>query len=67
MKILKNTLKVDFWDTDKMANQIVALLNHKSLKKVMSEKGQGEVNKLTWEEPVKRCVDLYKRVIRDKN
>ncbi|MCK4997406.1 glycosyltransferase family 4 protein [Candidatus Pacearchaeota archaeon] len=65
-EILRNTLKVDFWDTDKMANQIVALLNHKSLKKVMSEKGQTEVNSLTWDEPVRRCVDLYKKVIRDR-
>jgi glycosyltransferase involved in cell wall biosynthesis len=65
-EILDNTLKVDFWDTDKMANQIVALLNHNSLNKTMSKEALKEVNKLTWDKPVKRCVEIYKEMLRDK-
>ncbi len=61
-EILTNVFKVDFWDTDKMANQIVSLLNHKELHSTMKKEGLDEVNKLTWDRPAKRCVDLYKEL-----
>lgn len=62
-EILKNTLKVDFWDTDKMASQIVALLEHNSLNKEMSKHGNREVRGLTWDKPAKRCVEIYEELI----
>ena len=61
-EILKNTLKVDFWDIDKMSNQVAALLKYNSLNNTMGKEGLKEVNKLTWDVPAKRCVDIYKEL-----
>ena len=62
-EILKNALKVDFWDVDQIANNIVALLNYKVLHNAMTDNGLEEVNGLNWDEPAKRCVDIYKKVL----
>ncbi len=61
-EILNNVFKVDFWDTDKMANQIVSLLKHNELHNTMKKEGLSEVNKLTWDKPARRCVDIYKEL-----
>lgn len=60
---ISNSIKVDFWDTDRIADSIVALLKYGVLNKVMSEEGLDEVNRLTWDKPAARCVDLYRKVI----
>lgn len=62
-EILNNVFKVDFWDTDKMANQIVSLLKHSALHNTMKREGLNEVNRLTWDKPARRCVDIYKELI----
>jgi len=62
-EVTKNVLKVDFWDVDQIANNIVALLNHEVLNNTMADEGLDEVNGLTWDKPAKRCVDLYKKVL----
>lgn len=61
-EILSNVFKVDFWDTDKMANQIVSVLNHKELHSTMKKEGRSEVDRLTWDKPARRCVDIYKEL-----
>ena len=61
-EILNNVFKVDFWDINKMSNQVAALLNYTSLNKTLGEAGKKEVGKLTWEEPAKRCVDIYREL-----
>ena len=63
-EILSNVLKVDFWDTHKMADQIVSILRHNELSNTMKKEGLSEVNKLTWDKPARRCVDIYKELTR---
>jgi glycosyltransferase involved in cell wall biosynthesis len=65
-EILSNVLKVDFWDTDRMADQIVSVLRHKELSGTMKKEGKSEVEKLTWDKPARRCVDIYKDLIGKK-
>ncbi len=65
-EILNNVFKVDFWDSDMMANQIVSLLKHNALSNTMKREGYSEVNKLTWDKPARRCVDIYKELTEKK-
>ncbi|MCD4771054.1 glycosyltransferase family 4 protein [archaeon] len=65
-EILNNVFKVDFWDIDKMANQIVSLLKYNELHNTMKKEGLDELNKLTWDEPARRCVDIYKELTRKR-
>ena len=63
-EVLRNTLKVDFWDIDEMANQIISVIRHAPLKETMSENGLVEMDKMGWELPAQKCVDAYSQVIR---
>ncbi|MDH3728886.1 MAG: glycosyltransferase family 4 protein, partial [Myxococcales bacterium] len=42
-EVLRNALKVDFWDVDKMASQIVALLELPELRRVIVELAREEI------------------------
>ena len=62
-EILKHAIKIDFWDIDKMANAIYALLNYPALAKTIGENGLKEANSLRWEESAKHVYNIYKSVL----
>ena len=59
----KNCLKVDFWDTDEMANKIVSLLKYDPLRKTMAQEGKQEIDLFTWDRVAKHTIDVYNGVI----
>jgi glycosyltransferase involved in cell wall biosynthesis len=63
-EVLKNTLKVDFWDIDEMANKIISVVRHSPLKETMSQNGLIEMEKMGWESPAQKCMDAYSQVIK---
>ncbi len=65
-EILKHAIKIDFWDIDKMANAIYALLNYPSLAQTIGENGLKEANSLRWEESAKHVYSIYKSVLENK-
>lgn len=62
-EVVKNALKVDFWDTDEMANQLIAVLNHDSLKETLREQGAREVLGVVWKRAAEKCALVYHRVV----
>lgn len=62
-EVLRNALKVDFWDVDEMANKIVAVLEHKPLQKLLREEGRREALSQTWRKAAEKCVELYRRLL----
>ncbi len=58
-EVLQHVLKVDFWDIDDMANKIVAVLRHPPLSSTLREHGQMELQRLTWDEAARKCVESY--------
>lgn len=63
-EVLTHALKVDFWDTNEMANKIIAVLSHDSLKQCLVEHGQKEIEKLNWETAAEKCIHLYNDISR---
>lgn len=63
-EVLKASLKADFWDTDKFANYIYALLNYNVLAKELSERARNELNSLTWDNAAERIKEVYHEVMR---
>ena len=59
----RNCMRVDFWDTDEMANKIVSLLRYDPLHKTMSEQGKREINLFTWDRVATKTIDVYNQVI----
>jgi len=61
-EILTHALKVDFWDTDDMANKILAVLRHDPLQRTLRQHGQIEVQKLSWLDSAKELGNIYQEV-----
>ena len=59
---LKNVLKVDFWNTEEMADKIIALLRYDSLNKIMQEEGKSEAELYSWDRAALECLQYYDQV-----
>ncbi len=62
-EVLRHALKVDFWDTQEMANKILAVLRHPPLSQMLRKHGSMEVRRLTWEGAAEKCVESYQDAI----
>src|SRR6202000_1215966 len=58
-EVLQHVLKVDFWDTEEMANKILAVLRHPPLAATLREFGQEEVRQLSWDDSARRILGVY--------
>lgn len=58
-EVLTHTLRVDFWDTDEMANKVVSALKHESLRKTLGENSKEELKRINWNEAAQKCIMLY--------
>lgn len=61
-EVLTNAIKVDFWDTDEMTNQIVSVLSYSPLHSTLTENALHDVKKLSWENAAEKIVSVYNRV-----
>lgn len=62
-EVLKHALKVDFWDVDEIANKIIAVLRHDSLRDELRNNADLELRKLTWDGAAQKCMDVYQAAI----
>lgn len=62
-EVLKNAIKVNFWDIDALADAIHALLTYSSLSEYLSKNGNEEANSMNWSSSAKQVKNLYKQII----
>ena len=62
-EVLKHALEVDFWDTDELANKIVAVLRHDALRGQLRNYGRDEARGVTWEKAAGKCMAIYDELI----
>lgn len=65
-EVVRNCLKVDFWDTHEIANKILAILAYASLNHCIKENAQEEVRKITWDTTASKVIDVYQKLIRNE-
>ncbi|NLW86470.1 MAG: glycosyltransferase [Planctomycetes bacterium] len=58
-EVLNHALKVDFWDTEEMANKILAVLRHPPLQKTLRQHGQIELRKFSWRDTAAKLEEVY--------
>jgi len=63
-EVLRNALKVDFWDVDDIANKILALLRYPALVEQLTSEGREEISRLRWEHPASVVRDVYRELVR---
>lgn len=59
-EVLHNCLKVDFWDINEMANQMLAVVQHDPLRRELTAGAYRELKNLSWEAPARRISDMYR-------
>lgn len=62
-EVLRNCLKVDFWDVDDMANKIFATLHYPALHEELRNNGVEEVKRLGWGNSASKLLNIYQRLI----
>ncbi|MEM6997913.1 MAG: glycosyltransferase family 4 protein [Patescibacteria group bacterium] len=62
-EVLQNCLKVDHWDVDGMANQIVSALNSPGLLKTLTEASREEIFGMVWSDAAKLLRGHYSQAV----
>lgn len=62
-EIIWSALKYDFWDTKKLADEIVNVAKSQALKKSLVENVKHEYNQISWEKVAKKCLRVYNKAI----
>lgn len=62
-EVIQNALKVDFWDTDDIANKILAAVSYPSLRKDLIVESTKELRNVTWDHSADKCIGIYSRLI----
>lgn len=60
-EVLYNVMRFDFWDTDKLANSILAIAQHDALQAELSRSIRGEIDRLSWRTSIRRFQQIYSR------
>lgn len=63
-EVLKNVLKVDYWDVSEMANQICAVLGGYGLHETLIQNSQAERESLSWQPVAERILSKYQTITR---
>ncbi len=64
-EIIKNAIKIDFWDTFSMADAIYGLLNYNSLATHFKNEGKHEVEHLDWMNSAREVTEVYHSVLQN--
>ncbi len=56
---VRHALKVDFWDVDKMADRILAVLRRPVLSECLHTNGLEEAGRFRWTDAARRCLGVY--------
>ncbi len=61
-EILDNVIKIDYWDTNAMADAIYSVIQYPAMYNELREKGLAEVNQITWDKAGAKVIDIYRRL-----
>ncbi|MBR0479714.1 glycosyltransferase family 4 protein [Candidatus Saccharibacteria bacterium] len=61
-EVIWSALKYDFWDEQKLANEILAVAENPALRKTLQENVKNEYHKISWQSVAKKCLKIYNNV-----
>lgn len=61
-EILNNIFRYDFWDIDRLADQIVGIAASPSLASTLKQNIRHEYAQLSWGDVAKKCIQLYTKL-----
>ncbi len=63
-EVLRNSLKVDFWDVDEIVNKVVSVLKYSALKNDLATLGNGEISRITWDKTAEQIFNVYNQILK---
>ncbi len=61
-EIIWSAMKYDFWDQQKLADEIVSISENKDLKEALQNNVLAEYHKISWDQIAKKCLKVYNRI-----
>ena len=65
-EVLKSSMLYDFWDEDKLANEILAVAKSDGLKAELKKAIKNEYRKISWRDVAEKCVKVYNEIDKHK-
>ena len=62
-EILENVIKVDYWDTNAIADAIYSIIKYPAMYNQLREQGLEEVNQIVWKKAGAKVIDIYRNLI----
>ena len=62
-EVLNHVIKVDFWDVEKLAQSIIAILKYKALHNTLKKHGCLEARSFNWVKPAEKLLHVYNQVL----
>ena len=65
-EIIWSAMKYDFWDEQKLADEILAITGNPALKESLQTNVKQEYRKISWSQVAKKCLKVYNKTIKHK-
>jgi len=62
-EVLTHVLKVDFWDVDEMANQILSSLRYPVVRQQMVNEGKQQMQGMSWRQAATKMLAVYRNLV----
>ena len=63
-EILENVIKVDYWDTNAIADAIYSIINYPAMYNQLREQGLAEVDQIRWNKAGAKVIDIYRSLMK---
>jgi glycosyltransferase involved in cell wall biosynthesis len=60
-EMIRNALKVDFWDIDEMANKMVSIIQNEPLRKELHRNSYQEYLRHSWDDSADKVLNIYEK------
>lgn len=61
-EVIRSSFRYDFWDEEKLANEILAIAKSSALKATLQSSVHNEYRKISWEDVAQKCLKVYNNI-----
>ena len=65
-EVIRSSLRYDFWDEEKLADEIIAVSKSKALRSSLKSNIKNEYLKISWDDVAKTCLKAYNNLEKHK-
>ena len=63
-EVIKNAIKIDYWDEDALADAIYGLIKYDGMSKMFIQESKKEVDSMKWDKPAREVKQIYDSLIK---